>query len=347
MLRPETIPLLRCPACGAGRLAPEILGHFEDGAIASGVLACGTCRNWYPVEDGILELLSGALAYREDRERFWKTNEERLLRLGLEKNPAGASESADSANDAVARQQSHFDWYADNETQTYLAYEATPFWRGADAIAFGEWRGLVKAGSRLLDAGCAEGRSTVPWMNADLEIVGFDVSKPLIRQASERYRRARPLARASFIVADATRFPLQSSSFDVVQGYGVLHHFPEPAETCREIVRVLRPGGLFLGSENNQTVFRVFFDWLQKIHPIWHEEAGTHALISERDLRNWLEPLGCRVTTRTSVYLPPHLMNLFGNGPAEKMLRATDRIAGRIPFLRGEGGLILVRAEKP
>lgn len=60
-----------------------------------------------------------------------------------------------------------------------------------------------------------------------------------------------------------------------------------------------------------------------------------------------LEPLGCRVTTRTSVYLPPHLMNLFGNGFAERMLRVTDRIGGRMPFLRGEGGLILVRAEKP
>jgi ubiquinone/menaquinone biosynthesis C-methylase UbiE len=204
----------------------------------------------------------------------------------------------------------------------------------------------VKAGSRLLDVGCAEGRSTFPWMNTDLEIVGFDVSKPLIRQASERYRRARPLARASFFVADATRFPFRSEAFDTVQGYGVLHHFPEPADTCREIVRVLRAGGLFLGSENNQTVFRGLFDWLQRVRPIWHEEAGTHALISERDLRNWLEPLGCRVTTRTSVYLPPHLMNLLGNGLAEKMLRATDRIAGRIPFLREEGGLILVRAEK-
>ncbi|HEX7251995.1 MAG TPA: methyltransferase domain-containing protein, partial [Thermoanaerobaculia bacterium] len=206
MLRPETIPLLRCPACGADRLAPETFRYFEDGAIASGVIACGSCRSWFPVEDGILELLSGSLVYLEDRERFWNTNEDRLRRLGLEKNPVRASGAAD---EAVARQQSHFDWYADNETQTYLAYEATPFWRGADAIAFGEWRGLVRAGSRLLDAGCAEGRSTFPWMNTDLDIVAFDVSKPLIRQASERYRRARPVARASFFVADATRFPLR------------------------------------------------------------------------------------------------------------------------------------------
>jgi SAM-dependent methyltransferase len=343
VLRLETVGLLICPACGAGGLQTQVFGFGEEGSIASGVLHCRSCRQWFPVEEGILELLSGGLAYAEDRSRFWKAHEEGLRQLGLAPD---APHPAGQNDDAVARQQAHFDWYADNETQTYAAYEATPFWRGADAIAFGEWRGLVRPGGRLLDAGCAQGRSTFPWMDLDIDVVGFDISKPLIRQASERYRRTHPRARASFFVADATRFPLRSASFDYVLGYGVLHHFPDPALTCREIVRVLRPGGLFLGSENNQTVFRGLFDLLQRIHPIWHEEAGAHALISEKDMRSWLEPAGCSVSVRTSVFLPPHVANWFSDAAAEKLLRATDRIAGWFPFTRKQGGLILVRAEK-
>jgi hypothetical protein len=69
-------------------------------------------------------------------------------------------------------------------------------------------------------------------------------------------------------------------------------------------------------------------------------------LISEKDMRSWLEPAGCVVSVRTSVFLPPHVANWFSDAAAEKLLRATDRIAGWFPFTRKQGGLLLVRAEK-
>jgi ubiquinone/menaquinone biosynthesis C-methylase UbiE len=316
----------------------------QDREIETGVLWCRSCRSYFPVEEGILELVSGALADAPARDRFWSAHKTRLEALELE--PPHAAQVSRPEDEAVAKQREHFDWYADNETQTYEAYEATPFWRAADRIAFGEWRQSVAPGARLLDVGCAQGRSTFPWMDLDLDIVGFDISRSLIRQAGQRYRRARPRARASFFVADATRFPLRSSRFDYVLGYGVLHHFPDPASTCREIARVLKSGGVFFSSENNQTVFRGIFDWLQRIRPAWHEEAGDHALISERDLRSWLEPAGCGVSVKTSVFLPPHLANALGHAAADRLLRAADRVAGAIPFLRKQGGLILARAEK-
>jgi ubiquinone/menaquinone biosynthesis C-methylase UbiE/uncharacterized protein YbaR (Trm112 family) len=342
-LRPETVDLLLCPACGREDLKAEVFHSDPSGDIESGLLWCRSCRSWFPLEDGVLELLSGVHAYAEDRSRFWDLHEGRLRGLGLEPDGAQAPQPGD---DAVARQQEHFDWYADNETQTYDAYESTPFWKAADALAFSEWRSLIRSGTRLLDVGCAQGRSTFPWMDLDLEIVGFDISKPLIHRAIERYRRLRPRARASFFVADATRFPLRSSRFDSVLGYGVLHHFPDPRQTCREIVRVLRPGGLYFGSENNQTIFRKLFDLLQAIQPIWHEEAGAHALISEQNLKDWLEPAGCAVSIRTSVFVPPHLANWLGDALASRLLRATDRLGRWLPVTRRQGGLILVRAEK-
>jgi len=344
ILNPSFIGLLRCPACGAGSLESEAFSSAGDSAIVDGLLWCRECRRWFPIEDGLLELLAGPLAYAADRARFARDHEGSLERLGLATRPDGAGARAE--DDAVRRQQEHFDWYADNPAQTYSAYEATPFWRAADAIAFGEWRREVAAGSRILDVACAQGRSTFPWMDLDVEIVGFDISKRLVRQALDRCRDSPARARATFFVADATRFPLASAIFDYAAAYGVLHHLPDPAATAREIARVLRAGGVFFGSENNETVFRRLFDLLQKIRPLWTEEAGEHALISEEELRGWLEPAGFDISVRTSVFVPPHLANRLSPGAAEKLLRATDRAAALVPGLSRQGGLILVRGQK-
>jgi ubiquinone/menaquinone biosynthesis C-methylase UbiE/uncharacterized protein YbaR (Trm112 family) len=343
-VRPSDVSLLRCPACHASSLESEEFYSAADGAIADGVLWCRECRSWYPIEGGLLELLSGPLAYAEDRARFAAAHEGSLERLGLATRPDG--DGARAEDDAVRKQQRHFDWYADNPAQTYSEYEATPFWRAADAIAFGEWRREVAAGSRILDVACAQGRSTFPWMDLDVEIVGFDISKRLVRQALDRCGDPTVGARATFFVADATRFPLASATFDYAAAYGVLHHLPDPAATAREIARVLRKGGVFFGSENNETVFRRLFDLLQKIQPLWTEEAGEHALISEGELRGWLEPAGFDISVRTSVFVPPHLANRLTPGAAEKLLRATDRAATVIPGLSRQGGLILVRGQK-
>jgi ubiquinone/menaquinone biosynthesis C-methylase UbiE/uncharacterized protein YbaR (Trm112 family) len=347
LLTKETVGLLRCPTCGKNTLDPEVFQYGPEGEIGLGVFWCRSCRSWFPIEDGLLELLSGPLSYAEDRSRFWKSHEARLKQVGLAPPEPAVAPAAAAEESEVARQQQHFDWYAENPTQTYEDYEATPFWRAADALAFDDWRSRVRPRTRLLDVGCAQGRSTFRWMDLDCEIVGFDISKALIRQAIDRYRRAKPRAKATFFVADATRFPLRSAAFDYVTGYGVLHHFPDPKETCREIVRTLKPGGVFFSSENNETIFRKLFDLLQKIHPVWHEEAGAHALISERELRDWLEPTGCQLSFRTSVFVPPHLANLLGHAGARLLLRATDALGSGFPPTRRQGGLILARAEKP
>ncbi|MDQ5857691.1 MAG: methyltransferase domain-containing protein [Acidobacteriota bacterium] len=343
-MKPSDVPLLRCPACSAERLESEAFSSADDGAIADGVLWCPGCGGWYPIEDGLLELLSGPLAYAEDRARFAHAHEGALGKLGLATDPGRVDARAE--DDAVRRQQEHFDWYADNPTQTYSAYEETPFWKAADAMAFGGWRREVVPGARLLDVACAQGRSTFQWMDLDIDVIGFDISKALVRQALDRYRKRPARARAAFFVADATRFPLVSGSVDYVVAYGVLHHLPDPAATSLEIARVLREGGVFFGSENNETVFRRLFDVLQKIRPLWTEEAGEHALISEEELRRWLEPAGFDLSIRTSVFVPPHLANLLSPGMAEKLLRATDRAAWVFPGLRRQGGLILVRGKK-
>ena len=45
-------------------------------------------------------------------------------------------------------------------------------------------------------------------------------------------------------VADAEALPFADDSFDLVYSWGVLHHSPDTPQAVREVLRVLRPGGI-------------------------------------------------------------------------------------------------------
>ena len=45
-------------------------------------------------------------------------------------------------------------------------------------------------------------------------------------------------------LANAEKLPFPDASFDFVYSWGVIHHSPDTAQAAREILRVLRPGGV-------------------------------------------------------------------------------------------------------
>lgn len=345
----DLISLLRCPTCWSEFF---VFHDFSEAgrATTDGIVRCRSCSALYPLEDGVLELLPAGLRYEDDWERFADRWEKELREADVNSERPHEAGPAFPLPQAQG-QQAHFDWYADNQVQTYSTYERSPFWRAADEVAFGPWRDELgrRAGARrarVLDVGCAQGRSTFHFADLPVDIIGFDISKRCIKRAAERARAERPHASMTFLCADATGFPFRDGCFDVVLAYGVLHHVEDPGSVCRQIARVLRPGGIYFGQENNVTVFRWVFDLLQRLRPAWYEEAGPEALISTARLRGWLEAGGMSISARTSVFLPPHLLNLLNEKRARSWLRHTDDIAQRIPGLRSNGGVVVFQAEK-
>jgi SAM-dependent methyltransferase/uncharacterized protein YbaR (Trm112 family) len=352
-MRVEVLTRLRCPACRSSRLASQEFLRERD-EFLEGVVWCEDCRSWFPVEDGFLDLLTGPLAYAEERRAFWKKREAELTALALAPTAPGDGRDEPAGGESASQalqQQKHFDWYASNDEQRYSDYEATPFWRAADRIAFEPWKAEIRERMRpdqwLLDVGCAQGRSTFHMMDLDLNVVGFDVSRTCVREAARRYREGAFRAQASFLVADGSVFPLRDATVDYVLVYGVLHHLADPGGTCREIGRVLKPAGVYFGQENNATSFRAVFDLVQKLWPIWHEEAGPEAVISGDRVAAWLKPAGFRVSARTSVFLPPHVINWTTEGLGFLILRSVDRAMAKVPWLRANGGLVIFEARRP
>lgn len=335
---------LRCAVCGAEypRLELHVFEDGEAGHVKDGVVACRACNSWYPIDDEVLELVIPALRYPEDHEAFVARYHERLIALALA--PAACSRGEDLPQGAQRR---HFDWYALNQDQTYNAYQHSPFWTAFDSVTFDAWKPQLTPGGMLLDVGCADGRSAFPFVNRGITIVGFDISKALVRQAIARAVQNQTQASTTFFVADASALPFRDSTFDFVLIYGVLHHVPNPSVTCREAYRVLKPHGVYFGSENNVTVFRWIFDLLMRLRPIWREEAGEQPLISKSHIERWLAGVPASVTYRSSVFVPPQLINLLGHRHAPRALAISDRLFTALPGLRHQGGLIVFEVRKP
>jgi SAM-dependent methyltransferase/uncharacterized protein YbaR (Trm112 family) len=332
--------VLACPVCAA-RDAPldlRVFARSPPGRVRDGALTCRGCAAWFPIENHLLELVPAALIDRPAGEEFARRHALDPALLG------GRPQSADVS--AQLKQREHFDWYAGNQDADYKDYAEMPFWRAVDAATFARWRPVIDRSARILDLGSANGRSTFPLVGAGRVVVGFDISKAMIRQAIERAEREGSAERVCFFVGDAARLPFRDASFDCIQTYGVLHHFPDPGHVFHEICRVLKPGGVHLGSENNKTALRGAFDALMRLLPIWSEEAGDEPLISEEMLRGWARGLPLRIESGTMVFLPPHLFNLFGVGVAQGLLSASDAVGRALPWLRDNGGLIVFAATK-
>ena len=339
---------LRCPGCGPAS-APLQVHDFttpnHDVHITEAVLICDTCRTSYPIQDGLTELVAPALQDVEHRRRFDDRFAAQLATVGVAPvtpDQPGSAELADQL-----KQRRHFDWYADNQTQNYQEYQNTPFWRAADEQTLRRWRPLVADGSLILDIGCADGRGGFYFTSLPgATLVGFDISRKMVENAIRRAKRDGFYDRSAFLVADGTKLPFAAETFDVAITFGVLHHLPEPAAAMRAIQLILKNGGVHLAFENNVSVARPIFDFLMRVVPLWSEEAGDEPLISQRMVRQWLEGVPAQLTTATSVFVPPHVLNWFSHEAADRLLQASDAVARKLPVVRNNGGLIVFEARK-
>lgn len=101
----------------------------------------------------------------------------------------------------------------------------------------------LRAGDRVLDAGCGTGRALPPLraaVGASGVVLGADLTPAMLREAvrAGRDRDGR------LLLADVAALPLRSRSLDAVFGAGLISHLGSPAEDLRELARVVRPGGV-------------------------------------------------------------------------------------------------------
>jgi ubiquinone/menaquinone biosynthesis C-methylase UbiE len=99
----------------------------------------------------------------------------------------------------------------------------------------------LPAGSRVLEIGCGGGQCR-PWFNArGIEYVGVDISKTRIHDWLQRFG-------GPDLLCDTHFLPFLDGSFDAVYSAAVTEHLACPPLAAREVFRVLKPGGFYLGN---------------------------------------------------------------------------------------------------
>lgn len=137
----------------------------------------------------------------------------------------------DGADELLAQTRGNYDGFAQEfaRTRNYL-------WTEIVALVVDNF----KAGDRVLDIGCGNGRFSSVFKEGNAEYVGVDDSRNLIEIAKNNFPHV------EFAVADALALPFKDGAFDLALSVAVLHHIPSNYYRnvfFKEAGRVLKPGG--------------------------------------------------------------------------------------------------------
>ncbi len=114
-----------------------------------------------------------------------------------------------------------------------------------------EWL-AARAGERILDLGCGDGKLTAALAEAGAQMTGVDASAQM---AAAARGRGIPVMEAS-----AEALPFETASFDAVFSNAALHWVRDQDAMLGEVRRVVRPGGRFvaeMGGHGNIAAIRV------------------------------------------------------------------------------------------
>jgi SAM-dependent methyltransferase len=221
------------------------------------------------------------------------------------------STSSSRADKAAERGNPSFVWRAGQERRLVMLNATAPL-----------------AGKRVLEFGCGIGTYVREIRRFTPHVFGFDIEVDRLHAGLEK-------GVDGLIAAVGERLPYANASFDVVFSNEVLEHVQDDREACREIVRVLRPGGRAVIFVPNRLYFfethglywrgeykfgnKPFVNWLpdalrDKLAP--HVRAYTTG-----GLRALFDGTPMRVVVHTQVY--PGFDNIVARaGAAGKALRA-------------------------
>lgn len=125
----------------------------------------------------------------------------------------------------------------------------------------------------ILEIACGTGRFTSMLAERGADIVGLDISGPMLQQGRERAQSAGVTDHLEYMRGDAGRLPFPDNHFDAVFAMRFFHLADTPQEFLTEMCRV--------SSE------QVFFD--------------TFNRYSTRSLYNWALPMGSRLYSGSEV----------------------------------------------
>jgi ubiquinone/menaquinone biosynthesis C-methylase UbiE len=190
------------------------------------------------------------------------------------------------------------EWYqADDVAEEY---DEKRFSRGGELIDRREKRAVLDAlspveGKEILEIACGTGRFTTMLAERGANIVGLDISEPMLQQGRQRARSAGVADRLEFLRGDAERLPFPDDRFDAVLAMRFFHIADTPETFLTEMGRVSR----------QQVFFDTFNDYSTRMLYTWALPMGS-SLYTADDVRWWLHDAGLELAGAEHDWVIPY-----------------------------------------
>jgi SAM-dependent methyltransferase len=153
---------------------------------------------------------------------------------------------------------------------------------------------VIGSTARLLEVGCGTGRISIPLMERGVDLIGCDLSSPMLKRLHGKYASAR------IAQADATLLPFQTAYFTAALTVHVLHLIPSWRDVIKEIRRVLAPGDVYLNVRTWDAIGNSIGQQLRTFWRGWLSsngvDAGPVGVRSHEEFLEELHSLGATVT---------------------------------------------------
>jgi len=203
-----------------------------------------------------------------------------------------------------------------------------------------EWQALLqllpRPAGRALEIGAGHGIASAALARAGWQVTALEPDpSDLVGAGAIRGLAAQCGLDIRVVEGFAESLPFADSEFDLVLARQVLHHARDLPQLCREIVRVVRPGGMALAVREHVISSPADLPRFLAIHPLHHLYGGEHACLLG-EYRSALSGAGLRIERELAPFdspinYAPHTRESL----RDELVRRAGRVPGGSALLRG------------
>ena len=191
------------------------------------------------------------------------------------------------------------EWYQEDDVAE--AYDEKRFSRGGRLIDRREKQAVLDALSpvedkKILEIACGTGRFTTMLADRGADIIGLDISGPMLQQGRERAQSAGVADNLEYMRGDAGRLPFPDDEFDAVLAMRFFHLADTPESFMTEMQRVSKDQIVF--DTFNRRSSRVLYNWALPMGSHLYSETDVKQLLADANLElvnaehDWIIPYG-------------------------------------------------------